>query len=77
MIDRRKRLHMQISHDLPAQRKDIATVAIPALSVIEQMSVHRAPVAAFAPRSQATRLYMSLWQEARDHAGLAEPPAPG
>jgi chromosome partitioning protein len=70
MIDRRKRLHTQIAADLPAQRRDFATAAIPALSVIEQMSVHRAPVSAFAPRSQAARQYALLWEEARARAGL-------
>jgi chromosome partitioning protein len=72
MIDRRKRLHTQIAADLPAKRSDFAAAAIPALSVIEQMSVHRAPVAAFAPRSQAGRQYEELWREARDRAGLTE-----
>jgi chromosome partitioning protein len=71
MIDRRKRLHTQIAVDLPAQRPDFAATVIPALSVIEQMSVHRAPVAAFSPRSQAARQYGRLWQETRERAGLS------
>jgi cellulose biosynthesis protein BcsQ len=70
MIDRRKRLHTQIAADLPAQRPDFAATMIPALSVIEQMSVQRAPVTAFSPRSQAARQYGRLWQEARERAGL-------
>ncbi len=70
MIDRRKRLHTQIASDLPAQREDFAAAVIPAASVIEQMSVHRAPLPAFAPRSQAARQYRDLWQQARDQAGL-------
>jgi cellulose biosynthesis protein BcsQ len=72
MIDRRKRLHTQIAADLPVQRADFAATMIPALSVIEQMSVHRAPVTAFSPRSQAARQYGLLWQEARERAGLTE-----
>ena len=71
MIDRRKRLHKQIAAELPAERKDIATAVIPAVSVVEQMSVHRAPVTAFAPRTQAARQYRELWREARDRAELA------
>ncbi len=71
MIDRRKRLHKEIAATLPAQRKDVASTAIPALSIIEQMSVQRAPVTAFAPRSAAARSYVDLWQEAADRAGLA------
>jgi len=70
MVDRRKRLHTQIAADLPAQRPDFAATAIPALSVIEQMAVQRAPVTAFSPRSQAARQYGQLWQEARERAGL-------
>jgi chromosome partitioning protein len=73
MIDRRKRLHMQIAQDLPAQRSDIASTAIGALSLVEQMSVQRAPVTAFAPRSVAARQYAALWQEAQERAGIAEP----
>jgi chromosome partitioning protein len=68
MIDRRKRLHLEISERLPAERKDVATTAIPALSMIERMAVERSPVAAFAPRSAATRAYASLWAEVRDRA---------
>ena len=73
MIDRRKRLHTQIAQDLPAQRSDFAAAAIPALSVVEQMSVQRAPVTVFAPRSQASRQYAALWQEARERARLPDP----
>ena len=75
MLDRRKRLHTQIIQDLPAQRPDIATSAISALSLIEQMSVRRAPVTAFAPRTAAARQYRELWREARERAGLPDPPA--
>jgi len=66
MIDRRKRLHKEIAERLPAERKDVADTAIPALSIIEQMAVQRAPVAAFAPRSAAARAYAELWAEVRD-----------
>jgi len=63
MIDRRKRLHNEITERLPAERKDVAATAIPALSMIEQMAVQRAPVTAFAPRSAAARAYAGLWAE--------------
>jgi chromosome partitioning protein len=75
MLDRRKRLHTQILQDLPAQRPDIATSAISALSLIEQMSVRRAPVTAFAPRTAAARQYRELWREARERADLPDPHA--
>ena len=70
MLDRRKRLHQQIAEELPAQRKDVAITAIPALSAIERMSVQRAPVTAAAPRSTAAKYYRELWEEARARAGL-------
>ncbi len=73
MLDRRKRLHREIAEELPAKRDDVAAVAIPALSVIEQMSVHRAPVTATAPRSQAARYYGELWCEARSRARMPSP----
>jgi len=69
MIDRRKRLHRQIMEQLPTERKDVAATAIPALSLIERMAVQRAPVPAFAPRSEAARSYARLWAEVRARAG--------
>ncbi|HEY7145695.1 MAG TPA: ParA family protein, partial [Streptosporangiaceae bacterium] len=73
MIDRRKRLHQEICGQLPASRDDVARAAIPALSLIERMSVQRAPVPAFAPRSAAARSYRALWAEAARRAGLPPP----
>jgi chromosome partitioning protein len=73
MIDRRKRLHKEISEQLPEQRDDVAATAIPAISMIERMSVERAPVTAFAPRSAAARRYTELWAEVRERSGLPEP----
>ena len=64
MVDRRKRLHRDLVEQLPAQRGDIATAAIPTLSVIEQMATHRAPLPHYAPRSSATRCYERLFAEA-------------
>ena len=44
----------------------MAGTVIPALSVIETMSVERAPVAVYAPKSSAARAYRALWAELRD-----------
>jgi chromosome partitioning protein len=63
MIDRRKRLHREIAERLPAERPDVARTIIPALSLIERMSLERAPVTAFAPRSAAAQQYAALWAE--------------
>jgi chromosome partitioning protein len=73
MVDRRKRLHREITERLPAERADIATAVIPAMTVVEQMAVRRAPVPAFAPRSAAAAHYRQLWAELAGRAGLTEP----
>jgi cellulose biosynthesis protein BcsQ len=63
MVDRRKRIHREITEQLPRERRDIAATTIPALAVIERMASERAPVPVFAPRSQAARHYRDLWAE--------------
>ncbi|MGH3554508.1 MAG: ParA family protein [Mycobacterium sp.] len=63
MVDRRKQLHRDLVEHLPAERPGILSTAIPALSLIEQMAEHRAPVTAFAPHSVAARCYEALWGE--------------
>jgi cellulose biosynthesis protein BcsQ len=68
MVDRRKRLHREVIERLEADRSDVAAATIPALSLVEQMTVHRAPVAAFAPRSRAARCYEELWTEVLQRA---------
>jgi cellulose biosynthesis protein BcsQ len=70
MVDRRKRLHREIAARLQAERSDIAVAMIPAMTVVEQMAVQRAPVPAFAPRSAAAQHYRQLWAELRARAGL-------
>jgi chromosome partitioning protein len=74
MVDRRKRLHRDIAARLAAERHDIAAAIIPAMTLVEQMSVRRAPVPAFAPRSAAAQHYRELWAEVRGRAGLAAGP---
>jgi chromosome partitioning protein len=65
MVDRRKKLHREITQNLSSERTQVALTAIPALSMIERMSVERSPVTVFAPRSSAARAYRSLWSELR------------
>jgi chromosome partitioning protein len=70
MVDGRKRLHREVVEDLRAQRKDLATTVIPALSLVEQMSIHQAPLPVFAPRSRVTHSYEKLWEEVRSRANI-------
>jgi cellulose biosynthesis protein BcsQ len=69
-VDRRKTLHRETVDTLPDQRGQLSRTVVPALSVVERMSVQRAPLPVFAPRSVATRAYRDLWAEAADLVGL-------
>jgi chromosome partitioning protein len=63
MVDRRKKLHLEIIKTLSSEQSVVSPTVIPALSLIERMSVERAPVTAFAPRTQAARAYRELWSQ--------------
>jgi cellulose biosynthesis protein BcsQ len=65
MVDRRKKLHREIIQEKFPEGVVVAGTAIPALSVIENMSVERSPVTVYAPRSAAARTYRELWSEIR------------
>jgi MinD-like ATPase involved in chromosome partitioning or flagellar assembly len=59
---------------LLAERSGVAATPIPALSLIERMSVERAPVSVFAPRSQAALAFRALWAEISDDEKTAAEP---
>ena len=75
MVDRRKKLHREITEKLATERYEVASTVIPALSVIETMSVERAPVMVFAPSSTAAKAYRALWSELSSRE--TGPPATG
>ena len=78
MVDRRKKLHNEITEHLSSERAEVTVTAIPYLSLVERMSVERAPVTVFAPRSAASRAYRALWAEIQlRYDGSASIPAPG
>jgi cellulose biosynthesis protein BcsQ len=68
MVDRRKKLHREITENLYSERARVAATTVPYLAVVENMSVQRAPVTVFAPRSSAARAYRALWSEIQDRA---------
>jgi cellulose biosynthesis protein BcsQ len=55
MVDRRRSLHRKAMEDQPGWR------AVPMASVIEQMTVRRKPLGAFAPNSPAAKEFAGLW----------------
>ena len=55
MVDRRRSLHRKAMEEQPDW------LAIPMASAIEQMTVKRKPLGAFAPSSPAAREFAALW----------------
>ena len=64
LVDRRKHLHRATCDRSDTPFPMLAT-RIPYASQVEQMGVHRLPLALFAPGNPATRAYQSLWDELR------------
>ena len=63
MVDRRRTLHQELTASLRTQFPRILATEVPYWSEIERMSVRRAPLPAFAPRSEAAQIYTALWDE--------------
>jgi cellulose biosynthesis protein BcsQ len=63
MVDRRKALHRSTCAGIDGAPFEFLATRIPYSSVVEQMSVRRAPLATFARSSEAARAYASLWEE--------------
>jgi cellulose biosynthesis protein BcsQ len=66
MVDRRKGLHREIVEALPAARPELLRSQVPYASVVERMSVERAPLGAFAGASPAAAAYAELFSELRE-----------
>lgn len=68
MVDTRKKMHRELATAVYQQYNHILQTPIPALSLVEQMGVHRQPVPAFAPHSPAAHAYRDLWAEFQQKA---------
>ena len=66
MVDRRKRMHLELVETLPRQYPGFLDQSIPYLSEVERMGLHRSPIGYFAPNSRANRAYQELWREVRE-----------
>jgi cellulose biosynthesis protein BcsQ len=66
MVDRRKKLHRLTSDRLRIEGSDFLPTEIPYSSLVEQMGLRRAPLAAFAGSSPVARAYERLWAEVRN-----------
>lgn len=65
MVDRRKRLHLDMIEQQPDIFPELLKSHIPYASDIEKMGIHRAPLGYFASRSIAEQAYEALWQEVK------------
>lgn len=63
MVDRRKRLHLEVIEQVGRTYPQVAGASIPAASDVERMGVQRSPLVEFAPGSVAGRAYIALWEE--------------
>jgi cellulose biosynthesis protein BcsQ len=63
MVDRRKRLQREVVAHLIRDIPGFLPTTIPNASVVEQMGVERAPVAAIAPTCAATQAFRQLWAD--------------
>jgi cellulose biosynthesis protein BcsQ len=70
MVDRRRSLHRTWTDAPPTSLRHCLRTWIPYATDIEQMSVRRQPIAAFAPRSTAADAYRRLWLEIAGDLGI-------
>ncbi|MDP9083284.1 MAG: ParA family protein [Pseudomonadota bacterium] len=63
MVDRRKSLHQEVMASAREQFPEFLLTEVPYSSEIERMSLRRAPLPAYAPRSAAGQIYAQLWAE--------------
>lgn len=73
MVDRRRSLHQDIIENTREQFPTMLATEVPYWSEIERMSLHRAPLPAFAPSSPAAQIYSALWAEVEARMGESSP----
>jgi chromosome partitioning protein len=69
MVDRRKSLHHEIIESAREEFPALLATEIPYSSEIERMSLRRAPIPAYAPKSAAGQIYSELWAEVERRIG--------
>ncbi|MES9851675.1 MAG: AAA family ATPase [Candidatus Thiodiazotropha sp. LLP2] len=69
MVDRRKRMHLDVMKNLPDKHGELLKAQIPYASDVEKMGIHRMPVQAFAPKCMAASSYQALWMEVQRRLG--------
>jgi len=63
MVDRRKSLHHEVIASTRELFPELLATEVPYSSEIERMSLRRAPIPAYSPRSAVGQIYSALWTE--------------
>jgi cellulose biosynthesis protein BcsQ len=63
MVDRRKALHKRASEWSADHPEIFMTAQVPYASIVEQMTIRRMPLAAFAPKDAAASAFAEVWGE--------------
>jgi len=71
MVDRRRKLHRDSVPHIRKAFPMMLNTQIPYSSDVEQASVRRAPLPAYAPRNAVSLVYDALWQEVDNHLDAA------
>jgi cellulose biosynthesis protein BcsQ len=69
MVDRRKSLHVDVTQMLRTRFPQLLATEVPYSSDIERMTLRRAPICAYAPRSLPGQTYAALWTEISTRMG--------
>lgn len=63
MVDRRKKMHLDILENMPERYPELLKSTIPYASDIERMGLERMPLGAFVKNSRSVQAYQKLWEE--------------
>jgi len=63
MVDRRKKMHLDILENMPEHYPELLESTIPYASDIERMGLERMPLGAFVKNSRSVQAYQKLWEE--------------
>jgi chromosome partitioning protein len=73
MVDRRKLLHQEVIASTRQSFPELLATEVPYSSEIERMSVRRAPLPSYSPRSAEGQVYAALWKEIAMRMAQPEP----
>lgn len=72
MVDRRKKMHLDILEKTPEHYPELLETSIPYASDIERMGLERMPLGAYVKSGRSMQSYQSLWNEINRRISTAE-----